>query len=153
MKKMLVMLSVLCIAALVIGCGSAASAPGFDKSELLLSEYSGAEISQDIRIEMDDSFSGQEEVTLTYTNLTDLDYTYTALQRLEVELDGEWYMVPDAQAFVTMQILTLPANASVEDSFRIEGRYDPLPGGTYRIVKCFVASDGTNVLAALTFKV
>ena len=152
MKPLSPVLALILVAAALCACGAPAPA-GYDKTELVLSEYNGAEISPNIQIGIDGSVAGQEETTLTYTNLTDRAFTFTALQRLEVQLDGEWYIVPDAQNFVTMQIFTLPGNYSVDDNFRVEGRYEALPQGSFRIVKSFVDYDGNIEIAAAEFSV
>ncbi len=151
MKTIRMIAALLCIAALLAACGSS-SAPAYDKAALEQSAYSG-EFSQDISIRIDGQPAGAESVTLVYENRTGTDYTFTMVQRLEVLLDGTWYVVPDAQDFVTLQLLTLPANATVEDSFRFEGRYDPLPKGEYRILKDFSDPDGNSVTAAAAFTV
>ena len=168
MKKMSVLIAVLCLVGMLAGCGSAAApaatpeptqeptpAPSYDKSSLMPSEYSDAERSEDVLIHFDESgkIDGQGEITLRYENTTDRDYTYTALQRLEVLLDDGWYMVPDAQDFVTMQLFTVPANSSVEQEFRFEDRYEPLLPGTFRILKSFVDYDGSQAVAWLEFTV
>ena len=175
MKKLLVLLFSLCAAALIIGCGSAAPAPSpeaapeleaapepeaapapsYDKAELVLSEYSDTAKSGDVLLHFDGegAITGQGEIPLRYENNSDRDYTYTALQRLEVQLDGAWYMVPDAQNFVTMQIFTAPANSSVEQSFRFEDRYEPLLPGTFRILKSFTDYNGNQTVAWLEFTI
>lgn len=158
MKKISILIAVLCVIGLLSGCGQTAApetspAPSYDKSELMLSEYSGAELSQDILIHFngEGQISGKGEISLSYENTGDRDYTYTALQRLEVLIDGDWYMVPDAQNFVTMQIFTAPADSSVEQDFRFEDRYEPLLPGTFRILKSFSDSDGNQAVAWLEF--
>ena len=169
MKKISVVIAALCVTGLLAGCGStaapaatpeptvsvpASTAPAYDKSELMLSEFNDTEVSTDVLLSSGEPITGQEEeITLSYQNNSDRDFTYTALQRLEVQLDGEWYMVPDAQDFVTMQLFTVPANGTVEQNFRFADRYEPLPIGQYRIVKSFVDRDGNNVLGALEFQV
>ena len=164
MKKISVLAAVLCVVGLLAGCGSPAapadspaptsSAPAYDKSELMLSEFNGTEVSTDVLVSSGKPITGQEEeITLSYQNTTDKDFTFTALQRLEVNLDGDWYMVPDAQDFVTMQLFTVPANSTVEQNFRFADRYEPLPTGQYRIIKSFVDYEGNNVLGAAEFRV
>ena len=158
MKKITLLMAVLCAVGLLAGCGGTAApeatpAPSYDKSELMLSEYSGAELSEDILIRLDaeGQINGQGEVSLRYENTSDRDYTYTALQRLEVLIDGDWYMVPDAQNFVTMQLLTVPSGSSVEQDFRFEDRYEPLLPGTFRILKSFTDYEGNQAVAWLEF--
>ena len=168
MKKNAIWIAAMCIMALLAGCSSsaapaatpeptpeAAPAPSYDKAELMLSEFSGAELGSDVLIHLnaEGQISGQDEITLTYENITEQDFTYTALQRLEVLLDGEWYIVPDAQDFVTMQLFTVPAGSSVDDTFRFADRYEPLEPGSFRIVKNFVAYDGVNSISTLEFTV
>lgn len=158
MKKITVLIAALCVIGLLCGCGQTAApeatpAPSYDKGELMLSEYSDAELSEDILIHFngEGQITGQGEISLSYENTGDRDYTYTALQRLEVLIDGDWYMVPDAQNFVTMQLFTAPANSSVEQNFRFEDRYEPLLPGTFRILKSFSDPDGNQAIAWLEF--
>lgn len=162
MKKLFPLCAALCVFTLLLAaCAAAPSAPAptaapvpaYDKAELELSEYNGTEISSDVLISFQDEIPGAEEVTLTYQNQTGSDYHFTALQRLEARLDGDWYIVPDSQDFVTMQLLTLPGNSSVEDVFRLEGRYEPLPSGTYRILKDFSTQEGDTLTAAVEFTI
>ena len=168
MKKNAIWIAAVCIMALLAGCSSSAApsatpeptpeatpAPSYDKAELMLSEFSGAKLGEDVLIHLstEGPITGQGEITLTYENTTEQDFTYTALQRLEVLLDGEWYIVPDAQDFVTMQLFTVPAGSSVDDTFRFEERYEPLEPGSFRIVKNFVAYDGVNSISALEFNI
>lgn len=153
-RKLIPLLSLVLAAALLAACGGGSAAAPFDAGALELSEYGEDGIVDDVvDIRLDGDPAKSEEVALTYANLTAQDFTYTAVQRLEVLLDGIWYVVPDKQDFVTMQLLTLPAGASVEDTFRLEGRYDPLPAGSYRIVKSFTNFDGLSTAAAVEFAV
>lgn len=154
MKKLISLLSLILAAALLAGCGGGSSAAPFDAGSLEPSAYGEDSLSGDVvDIQMTGDPVKDESLSLSYSNLTEQDFTFTVVQRLEVLLDGTWYVVPDKQAFVTMQLLTLPAGASVEDNFRLEGRYDPLPAGSYRIVKDFTSFDGANVSAAVEFTV
>ena len=165
MKKITTLLAVLCIIGLLAGCGAKAPAAtpeptpdptptfSYNKSQRMPSDYSDAELSEDVLIHYDaeGAINGQGEISLRYENTSDKDYTYTALQRLEVLLDDGWYMVPDAQDFVTMQLFTVPANSSVEQDFRFEERYEPLLPGTFRILKSFTDADGNQAVAWLEF--
>lgn len=153
MKKLSPILALVLVAALITACGSAA--PGYDKKDLMLSEYNEATASVDVLIHNDaeGNITGQHDITLRYENRTDRDYTYTALQRLEVQLDGDWYIVPDAQDFVTMQIFTVPAGSSVEQDFRFEERYETLLPGTYRILKSFGDYEGNQEISWLEFTI
>lgn len=155
MKKLSVLTVLLLVTALLAACGSSSnSAPAYDKAQLEPSSYAEDAFTQDIRISLASGTPGKDEsVTLQYTSLAGVDYTFTALQRLEVQLDGAWYVVPDAQDFVTLQLLTLPAGSQVEDNFRFEGRYEPLPAGDYRIVKDFSDPDGNGAAACCLFTI
>ena len=155
MKKLSVLTALLLVMALLAACGSSSgSAPAYDKSQLEPSSYAEDAFTQDIQISLASGTPGRDEsVTLQYASLTDVTHTFTAVQRLEVQLDGAWYVVPDAQDFVTLQLLTLPAKSQVEDNFRFEGRYEPLPAGDYRIVKDFSDPDGNSAAACYLFTV
>ena len=98
-----------------------------------------------------DTEAETEEVTLTIENLTDKDYTYDAGQRLEIWQDGHWCVIPDKQDFVTMQLFTLPGNATDEVTFNFVNHYDKLGDGRYRIVMNFSSMDGSTAIAAAEF--
>lgn len=156
MQKVMTVLSLLCAASLLLGCGSsAASVPPYDKEQMELSEHTDSPVSDSVQIVLPEetSFFQEEKITLRYVNYAEQDYTFTPVQRLEVLLDGAWYVVPDAQEFATLLLLTLPGGSEVEDTFHIEGRYEPLPQGQYRILKSFSDAEGNPLLAAADFEV
>ena len=92
-----------------------------------------------------------EEVTLTIeTSLTRIIPT-TRVSGFEIWQDGHWCVIPDKQDFVTMQLFTLPGNATDEVTFSFVNHYDKLGDGRYRIVMNFSSMDGSTAIAAAEF--
>ena len=92
-----------------------------------------------------------EEVSMTLENLTDTDYTYDAVQRLEIYDGSKWLIVPDRQEAVIMVIYTLPGGGTEDVTFNFSAHYDKLSEGRYRIVIPLVAADGSQTLASAEF--
>ena len=151
MKKWIALVAAAAMLAAFSACG--AEAP--DKNKLTLSEYNDQVMNEQVRL-----FVKQKTVTaetgqaaMALENLTEQDYTYDAVQRLEVKLDGDWYVMEDQQEGVILSIDTLPAGATEEYTFYFEGHYGKLPHGSYRIVKLLVDSDGGHALACAEFDI
>lgn len=151
MKRLIAMIA----AAAMLAAFSACGAEGFDKSKLTLSEYNGQVMNEQVRlfVKQRTVTDETEQATMALENLTELDYSYDAVQRLEVKLDGDWYVVPDKQEAVILSIDTLPAGATDEYTFFFAEHYDKLTHGSYRIVKQLVGSDGSIALAAAEFDI
>lgn len=151
MKKTVVAFICAVLASLLCACGAAKLAP----SDLKESEYNGMAVNDKVQlfVKQRTVTDETEEVTLDMENLTDADYTYDAVQRLEI-YDGEkWRIVTDKQDAVTMEIYTLPANGTEETIFNFAAHYDKLTEGRYRIVVPLVSADGQQTLAAAEFSI
>ena len=144
MKKLFAVIAVLAVMLSFAGCGG---------TKYEVSEYDTAATNDlvQIFIKQRTVTDETEEAALTLENLTNKDYTYGAAQRLEIWQDGHWFMIPDKQDFVTMQLLTLPANATDEVTFNFADHYDKLGDGRYRIVMNFSSMDGSTAVAAAEF--
>jgi len=151
MKKFLIIVCALALVLSLCACGNG----GFDKKKLQLSEYDGVELSEDIMmyIKQKTVTDATEELALFFENLSDKEYTFDAAARLEVMLDGSWYLIAPKYDAMTMELYHLPANGSEEGSFIISGNYDKLPEGSYRIVKLFVDAEGAQAVAAAEFAI
>ena len=128
MKKLFAVIAVLAVMLSFAGCGG---------TKYEVSDY--------------DTAATNDLVQLTIENPTDKDYTYGAGQRLEIWQDGHWCVIPDKQDFVTMQLFTLPGNATDEVTFSFVNHYDKLGDGRYRIVMNFSGMDGSTAIAAAEF--
>lgn len=151
MKKTVIAFICAVLAAMLCACGAAKLAP----TDLKESEYTDMTVNDKIQlfIKQRTVTDETEEITLDMENLTDADYTYDAVQRLEI-YDGEkWHIVTDKQDAVTMAIYTLPANGIEEINFNFAAHYDKLTEGRYRIVVPLVAADGQQTLAAAEFSI
>ena len=117
MKKLFAVIAVLAVMLSFAGCGG---------TKYEVSDYDTAATNDLVQlfIKQRTVTDETEEVTLTIENLTDKDYTYDAGQRLEIWQDGHWCVIPDKQDFVTMQLFTLPGNATDEVTFSFVNHYD-----------------------------
>ncbi len=151
MKKIVLFAVVFAMALALGGCGKT----GFDPAELTESEFNDAELNSQVELYVKQKTvtTSTEEVALALVNLTEKDFSYDANQRLEVELDGKWYVVPNDQAGVVLAIYTLPAGGTETELFVFKDRYDSLPQGSYRIIKQFVDEEGEIALAAAQFRI
>ena len=133
----------------------ACGAKGFDKKNMQLSEYDGFAVNELVQmfIKQKTVTDTTEQVTLFIENLSDKDFSFDAASRLEVNIDGSWYLIPPKSDAMTMQLYHLPAGGSEEAEFIFAGNYDKLPEGSYRIVKLFVDTDGNQALAASEFNI
>ena len=128
---------------------------GFDAKELQLSEYAGLDINDRVQlfIKQRTVTDATSEVAIVLENISEADFSFDAVQRLEVMLDGQWYVIPDKSDTVTMQLFHLPAGSTEEASFVFAGHYDKLPQGSYRIVKLLVDAEGNTAVAAAEFNI
>lgn len=151
MKKILV----IALALVMLLSLSACAKKGFNVKEMQKSEYEGMEMNTLVQmfIKQKTVTDATEELTLALENLGEGDYSFDAVQRLEVLLDGVWYVVPNKSEAVTMQLFHLPAGSTEEVGFVLSGCYDKLVEGTYRIVKVLVDADGATTLASAEFSI
>ena len=146
--------AIICVAAMIFSMAACGS-KGLDKAQLQLSEYDGVEVNEAVQmfIKQKTVTDASELVTLAYENLTDKDYTYDAGARLEVFLDGNWYLVPALSDAMTMELYHLAAGAVEQGQFVLSGNYDKLEEGSYRVIKLFVDSEGNQAVAAAQFDI
>lgn len=151
MKKLIAVICVLCAMLALCSCAGR----GHDASKLQLSEFDSALVNEAVQmfIKQKTVTDATEELVLYIENLGDREYSFDAAARLEVLLDGHWYLLPPKSDAMTMQLYHLPAGGSEEASFVIAGNYDKLPEGSYRIVKTFVDSEGLMACAAAEFSI
>lgn len=151
MKKLILMI---CAVAMLMSL-SACGAKGFDKRDMQLSEYDGVAANELVQmfIKQKTVTDATEKLTLFIENLSGSEFSFDAASRLEVNIDGSWYLIPPKSDAMTMQLYHLPAGGSEEAEFIFAGNYDKLPEGSYRIVKLFVDTDGNQALAASEFNI
>ena len=149
MKKLITVIAVLCLMLALTAC----AAKGHDASELQLSEFDAASVNEAVQmfIKQKTVTDATDELALFIENLSDREFSFDAAARLEVLLDGHWYLLPPKSDAMTMQLYHLPANGSEEASFVLAGNYDKLTEGSYRIIKTFVDSEGDMAYAAAEF--
>ena len=151
MKKFLLMM---CAAAMLVSLCSC-GAKGFDKKNMQLSEYDIVAVNELVQmfIKQKTVTDATEQLSLFIENLSDKDFSFDAASRLEVNLDGNWYLIAPKSDAMTMQLYHLPAGGGEEAVFNLAGNYDKLPEGSYRIVKLFVDTDGNQALAEAQFNI
>ena len=151
MKKLIVVITVLCLMLALTAC----AAKGHDASKLQLSEFDAASVNEAVQmfIKQKTVTDATEELALFIENLSDREFSFDAAARLEVLLDGHWYLLPPKSDAMTMQLYHLPANGSEEAPFVLAGNYDKLTEGSYRIIKTFVDSEGDMACAAAEFTI
>jgi len=151
MKKICVLICAVAMLLSLCACG----AKGFDKKDMQLSEYDGVAVNELVQmfIKQKTVTDATEQLTLFIENLSDKDFSFDAAARLEVYLDGNWYLIPPKSDAMTMQLYHLVAGGNEEVIFNLAGNYDKLPEGNYRIVKLFVDTDGNQALAASEFTI
>ena len=151
MKKLITVIAVLCLMLALTAC----AAKGHDASKLQLSEFDAASVNEIVQmfIKQKTVTDATEELALFIENLSDREFSFDAAARLEVLLDGHWYLLPPKSDAMTMQLYHLPANGSEEASFVLAGNYDKLTEGSYRIIKTFVDSEGDMACAAAEFTI
>ena len=151
MKKIILMICAVAMLLSLCACG----AKGFDKNNMQLSEYDGVAVNELVQmfIKQKTVTDATEQVTLFIENLSDKDFSFDAASRLEVNIDGSWYLIPPKSDAMTMQLYHLTANGSEETVFNLAGNYDKLPEGSYRIVKLFVDTEGNQALAEAQFSI
>lgn len=151
MKKLFAVISVLCLMLALCAC----AAKGPDTKNLSISELDGVAVNDPVQmfIKQKTVTDATEELALYIENTGDRDFSFDAAARLEVFLDGHWYLLPPKSDAMTMQLYHLPANGSEEVSFFLAGNYDKLGEGSYRIVKAFVDTEGVMAYAAAEFAI
>lgn len=149
MKKLVITFICTVLAVMLCACGAAKLAP----SDMKESEYNGSAVNDKVQlfIQQRTVTDETEEVSMTLENLTDTDYTYDPVQRLEIYDGSKWLVVPDKQEAVVMMIYTLPGGGTDDVTFNFSAHYDKLTEGRYRIVIPLVAADGSQTLAAAEF--
>lgn len=149
MKKLVIAFICTVLMVLLCACGAAKLAPG-DMKE---SEYSDSAVNDKVQLFIKQRTVTDEtdEISMTLENLTDTDYTYDAVQRLEIYDGSKWLIVPDKQEAVIMVLYTLTGGGTDEVTFNFSAHYDKLAEGRYRIAVPLVAADGSQTLAAAEF--
>jgi len=152
MKKIVIAFICAVLTVLMCACGAAKLAPG-DMNDLKESEYNDSTFNDKVQLFIKQRTVTDEtkEVSMTLENLTDTDYTYDAVQRLEIYDGSKWLIVPDRQEAVIMVIYTLPGGGTEDVTFNFSAHYDKLSEGRYRIVIPLVAADGSQTLASAEF--
>ena len=118
MKKIVIAFICAVLTVLMCACGAAKLAPG-DMNDLKESEYNDSTFNDKVQlfIKQRTVTDETEEVSMTLENLTDTDYTYDAVQRLEIYDGSKWLIVPDRQEAVIMVIYTLPGGGTEDVTF------------------------------------
>ena len=149
MRRFLALAAAGILAVLLISCGR----EGFDPGTMEPSPVTepGEKVTMRLTEDRFDRFP--EELNLVITNHTSAEYNYGVDYRLEVELDGGWYVVEPTEdmMFIALGVI-LPADAINSESLNLAEGYRDLPEGRYRLVKSFYG-EGTSTEATAEFLV
>ena len=151
MKKIICLISALLLSLSLCGCAK----KGFNKNELLESDYAARPLSQELSLRLkNDSFNPHAAFAdLIVENKGGREFTFDAVRRLEVSLGGSWYIVPDESPAVNLALYYLDKGETAELKLQLEGHYSSLPSGHYRIIKLFTDQRGENELTAVEFNI
>ncbi|NMA95309.1 MAG: hypothetical protein GX974_04645 [Clostridiales bacterium] len=127
-----------------------------DITGLEKSTYDALDQSSDIKLSIKEQTidRGDEKITLIYENLSSKEYIYGEEPHLEVNIDGDWYVMPllDNVAWHDIGYI-LAEKGTREDIFTITNFYKSLGAGQYRLIKKLFPDEGEEVFAIAEFQV
>lgn len=138
MKKSAVMALILVLLFCISGCSANWDISKMEKGIDLSSNMSKAVSAalKEVTVE-----SNVQSLTLILTNNTAQELAYGEEPHLEVQINGEWYVVPLKKGAMIQAIgILLPPNGSSEYKVNLSKYYENLKTGHYRYLKTF--SDG-----------
>lgn len=126
---------------------------GVDINDLKESEYKEEDKEVEISVEEENITSKTEQLTISFNNLSDYDYTYGKDLHLELQMEGKWYVVPTLENVAWEDIgYFLPSNETNELEFPLIDSYGELKKGNYLIVK-ELYSNGEPIVVFAEFKI
>lgn len=135
---------VLILAIVLSGCSDASAwktssmEKGLDSSEITDNKISAGIMEMNVS-------QDTQSITIEYTNKTGTKYLYGREPRLEVRVDGNWYVVATKEgiAWNMVGILLMPDEANLyTEEFTF--LYDYLRAGHYRYIKTFTGFSGDD---------
>ena len=92
-----------------------------------------------------------QEIVFLINNETGTDYSTDMVQKLEMEVDGEWQEIRPVHDAVTMNLIAVPNGSLTEITILFAGYYENLEHGHYRITKTLVDAEGNAVALGAEF--
>lgn len=137
MKKTTAMAMILVLLLYISGCSNSANwdtskmEKGVDISEITSKAVSA--ILKEVTVA-----SNTQSLTLMLTNNTAKELSYGKEPHLEVQTEGEWYVVPLKKGTTVPEIgILLPPNGTNEYKVNLSDYYENLKTGHYRYLKTF----------------
>lgn len=150
MKRVIKVLYVSIMVLVLVSCTKE-----LDYSSLQKSKYENITNSEVVSVTINQSEVDRdtEDVTLEYTNNTEMEYTYGINPHLEVKHNETWYVVPVLMKVQWIEIAcVLPKNHTNEETVSLKDYYGNLEKGSYRFIKEFYGGEST-VLIECSFEI
>ncbi|MGL5085523.1 MAG: immunoglobulin-like domain-containing protein [Clostridium sp.] len=144
MKRVIKFISVLIMMLILVSCTKE-----LDYSNLQKSKYENITNSEEISVTINQAeiTRDTEEITLEYTNNTEIEYTYGIGPHLEVKHNETFYVVPVLMKVEWIEIAcVLPKNHTNEETIPLKDYYGKLEKGNYRFIKEFYGNDSTALI-------
>ncbi|MGL5351900.1 MAG: immunoglobulin-like domain-containing protein [Clostridium sp.] len=144
MKRVFEILFIVMVGLLIVSCTKK-----LDYSSLQKSKYESITNSEEISVTINQSEIDRdtEDVTLEYTNNTEIEYTYGRDPHLEVKHNETWYVVPVLMKVQWIEIAcVLPKNHTNEETISLKDYYGNLEKGSYRFIKEFYGNESTALI-------
>ncbi|MGG7098939.1 immunoglobulin-like domain-containing protein [Clostridium sardiniense] len=124
-------------------------------SKLEKSKYGDIGESKEISVSIKETeiTTDTKDITLLFTNNSDMEYSYGEETHLEINHNGAWYVVPISQKVMWNDIgYIMPKKDKTEKKILLKDYYGKLESGRYRIINKFY-SNGNEVLVSIEFNV
>lgn len=155
MRKIYLILVVLCVFALFAGCNKNISKSGEMSAELEKSPLEESQQSENVVLSILEKniTHDTKSVTLLLSNKSDKEYTFGHQVYLDYLIDNEWYSVPYKETAAWDDIgLGLGPKSEAENTCYIGDYFDLSKEGRYRLVQELYA-DGDRVIAFYEFEI
>lgn len=126
-----------------------------DFSKLEESKYGDIGENKDIsaKVKETEITTNTQEIALLFTNNSDKEYSFGEETHLEINHNGEWYIVPLSEKATWTDIAyIMPKKDKAEKKILLKDYYGKLESGRYRVINRFY-SNGNEVLVPVEFNV
>lgn len=155
MRKIYLILAVLCVFGLLAGCNSNISESGKQSAELEKSAFEESQQSENVVLSILEKqiLHDTKTVTLVLTNKSDIEYTFGHQVYLDLLVENQWYSVPykDTAAWDDVGIGLAP-KSETQNTCYIGDYFDLRKEGRYRLVQELYA-DGDIDVAFCEFEI
>lgn len=150
MRRISLVFYLLMILVILVSCSQK-----MDFSKLEKSKYGDIGENKDIsaKVKENEVTTDTKEITLLFTNNSDMEYSYGEETHLEINHNGDWYVVPISQKVMWNDIgYIMPKKDKTEKKILLKGYYGKLESGRYRVINKFY-SNGNEVLVPVEFNI